>query len=324
MKPDAERSHLAARRQFLAQLPAIAAASGISLATASHAGQAPRPAPDPLPTIPLGPYRITRLVAGWNPIGGFSYLGHHMDQHMKEYFTPERTVQFILDCEREGITAHQFSLHGKTVEVLRAARQRGSKMHFIGLHSGRDQLKGVIESTRPIAMAHHGGVTDSLFSQGKSQEVHDYVKEAHDRGVLAGVSAHNPDCIRRIADEDWEVDFFMTCFYFLTRKDRPELPTLEIGYPFFAADPLVMCQVIRQVKQPCLAFKILAAGRKCASQESVRQAFRFAFEHIKPTDGVIVGMYPRFFDEIRANAQYTRQFGGPPAQQAAPAGKGHR
>jgi hypothetical protein len=70
-----------------------------------------------------------------------------------------------------------------------------------------------------------------------------------------------------------------------------------------------MTDVVRQVKQPCLGFKILAAGRKCASQPSVKEAFRFAFQHIKPTDGVVVGMYPRFFDEIQANAQYTREFG---------------
>jgi hypothetical protein len=48
----------------------------------------------------------------------------------------------------------------------------------------------------------------------------------------------------------------------------------------------------------------------CASQDQVKEAFRFAFQHIKPTDGVIVGMYPRFFDEIRANAQYARELGG--------------
>jgi hypothetical protein len=40
-----------------------------------------------------------------------------------------------------------------------------------------------------------------------------------------------------------------------------------------------------------------------------RNAFRFAFENIKPTDGVIVGMYPEFFDEITANTGYTREFG---------------
>jgi hypothetical protein len=70
-----------------------------------------------------------------------------------------------------------------------------------------------------------------------------------------------------------------------------------------------MTALVRQVKQPCLGFKILAAGRMCASQPMVQDAFRFAFQHIKPTDGVIVGMYPRFFDEIRANAQYVRELG---------------
>ena len=70
-----------------------------------------------------------------------------------------------------------------------------------------------------------------------------------------------------------------------------------------------MTRVVRQVKQPCLGFKILGAGRLCANQETVRNAFRFAFENIKPTDGVIVGMYPRFFDEVTANAQFTREFG---------------
>ncbi len=325
MNGDNRKSRLAARRQFLSGISAMAAGSGIVFhvggGAAAHAKETTadaekdsRPLPI-LPTIPLGKFPVTRLVAGSNPIGGYSYLGPHTDRHMKEYFTPERTVEFLLKCEREGINAHQFSLGDKSVEVLRAVRERGSKMHFICLHAGREQIKGTIESTRPIAMAHHGGVTDTLFSQGKSQEVHDYVKEAHDRGVLAGVSAHNPDCIRRIADEGWEVDFFMACFHFLTRKGGPALPTLEVGYPFFAADPAAMTQVMRQVKQPCLGFKILAAGRKCGSQESVRQAFRFAFENIKPTDGVIVGMYPRFHDEVRSNAEYAREFGRLPVRQ---------
>jgi len=35
-----------------------------------------------------------------------------------------------------------------------------------------------------------------------------------------------------------------------------------------------MTGVIQQVDQPCLGFKILAAGRKCANQTTVRDAFR--------------------------------------------------
>lgn len=306
-KPETTR-----RRDFLAQISA-AAVSGFALSTASQADDQRESAP--LPTIRLGKHRVSRLVAGWNPIGGYSYLGPHTDRHMKEYFTTEQTIKFLQRRASAGITVHQFSPAENTVEILHKVRERGTKMEFICLHSGRGEIRGTVENTRPIAMVHHGGATDSLFAQGKSQEVHDYVKEAHDRGVLAGVSAHNPHCIQQIADEGWEVDFFMACFYFLTRKhepakeDMPPLPTVEIGYPFYRTDPLAMTRVIRQVHQPCLGFKILAAGRLAHSEQSVREAFRFALQNIKSIDGVIVGMYPRFFDEIRANAQYVREFG---------------
>jgi hypothetical protein len=84
--------------------------------------------------------------------------------------------------------------------------------------------------------------------------------------------------------------------------------TVQIGYSFFASDPLAMTEVVRQVDQPCLGFKILAAGRMCDKSYKVEKAFKFAFEHIKSTDGVIVGMYPRFDDQIRQNAGYTRKF----------------
>ncbi len=306
------------RRNFLATVSLAAAgtaAAGAAALTEARAAEAEKAA-EPLPTIQLGPHRVTRLVAGSNPINGYSYLGRHMDQHMREYFTVEQTVEFLSACERAGINTHQFSGGDKTVPVIRQLRQRGSKLLFFGLHSGRDGIKGVVESTQPIAIVHHGGVTDKLFSDGKSREVHDYVKEAHDRGVMAGVSAHNPDCIKRIADEGWEVDFFMTCFYFLTRPHEaqpavapPPQETLQIAYQFYRDDPRAMTAVVRQVPKPCFGFKILAAGRMCQSQQGVQEAFRFAFQNIKPSDGVIVGMYPRFFDEVRANAKYTRQFG---------------
>ena len=40
-------------------------------------------------------------------------------------------------------------------------------------------------------------------------------------------------------------------------------------------------------------------------------AFRFAFENIKPADGVIVGMFPWYFDEVTANSGYAREYGKP-------------
>ncbi len=323
MNSDKHEAQGIGRRDFLSRLSLAAAGSALALGKTSQGNETPpavgdSPAP-PLPTIRLGDHNITRLIAGSNPISGYSYMGPILDQHMKEYFTPEQTTEFLWNCERAGINTHQFSSPEQMADVFRKLRDRGSKMKFICLHAGgpeQTSVKQVVQDTEPIAIVHHGGVTDRLFREGKSQQVHDFVKRVHDAGVLAGVSAHNPDCIKQVADEGWQVDLFMTCFYYITRtpeemKKMPAVVTVQIGYPFFASDPLDMIKVVRQVEQPCLGFKILAAGRRCHDKQSVMEAFKFAFEHLKPTDGVIVGMYPRYNDQIGQNAQYTRQFGAP-------------
>lgn len=311
------------RREFLSRLSLAVTGSALAIGKTSRAADTPQAPASPaplLPTIRLGDHRVTRLIAGSNPVSGYSYMGPILDRHMREYFTPAQTVEFLWSCECAGINTHQFSNPEKMAGVFRTLRQRGSKMKFICLHaggSGRASVEQVVRDTQPIAIVHHGGVTDRLFREGKSQEVRDFVKRVRDAGVLAGVSAHNPACIKRIADEGWPVDFFMTCFYYLTRSQEemdkmPPVVTLQIGYPFFACDPVAMTEVIRQVDQPCLGFKILAAGRKCHNGQAVKEAFKFAFEHVKPTDAAIVGMYPRYHDQIQENAQYTREFAKPP------------
>jgi hypothetical protein len=71
-----------------------------------------------------------------------------------------------------------------------------------------------------------------------------------------------------------------------------------------------MFAVMRQTGKPCLAFKILAAGRLCDRQEWVEAAFAATFRQIKPNDAVIVGMYPEYEDQVALNAAYVRRFGG--------------
>ncbi len=301
---------LVPRRDFLAGAGAI---SGLALAGLARAAE---PAPTPLPAIQLGPHRISRLIAGWNPIGGHSHSTLDMARAMREYFTVEKVVEFLQRCEQNGITAWQFDHTDKAVEALRILRQQGSGLKVICLHAERAfdaPIAKVIADTAPIAIVHHGGVTDSKFRAGKHQEVHDFVKKVKDRGLLAGVSTHCPDHAKRVADEDWENDFFMCCFYYVNRPEEEQrrlLGRVTVGEPFFDTDPVEMTQVMRQIRKPCLGFKILAAGRACWTPQSTEQAFKFAFTHIKPTDGVIVGMFPRYSDQVRENAEYTRRHGG--------------
>jgi len=304
------------RREFLRRLSLGAAGTALAggrMCQGKETSAAGSDSAGPLPTIRLGEHQVSRLVVGANPIGGYSYLGDAMDREMREYFTRERVLELLSNCERAGINTHQFHDPGLMTGVIRTLRERGSKLKFICLHSGGG-IEEVVRDTQPIAIVHHGGSTDSLFRQGKSQQVHDFVKRVRDAGVLAGVSAHNPDCVKRIADEGWPVDFFMTCFHNLTRSSEeaakmPPADAMPKGHGFFASDPMAMTEVARQVKEPCLGFKILAGGRKCDNEQAVQAAFKFAFERLKPIDGVIVGMYPRYRDQVSENAALVRQFG---------------
>ena len=68
-----------------------------------------------------------------------------------------------------------------------------------------------------------------------------------------------------------------------------------------------MYEAIRNTKKPCLVFKILGATRRCETVESVKAAFAEAFTHIKPTDAIVVGMFPNSRDQIAENAGFVRE-----------------
>ena len=79
-------------------------------------------APRDFALFPLSPWGNTPSPAWW-PAGIRSAAtptsGHHMDRHMKEYFTAERTVEFLLDCEQQGSTPTSSPVGEDTTEVLR-------------------------------------------------------------------------------------------------------------------------------------------------------------------------------------------------------------
>jgi hypothetical protein len=301
-------SHRQIRRRAL--LTAAAGASVLGAAPEAIGSGANRR----LPEIRLGEKRVTRLVAGANPINGYGHSTRRMDELMLDYFTVERTTKFLLDCEKHGINTWQTSYHPKVRDAVRAAREQGCRLQLIFLTSGRqDDVLPEILALRPIAVVHHGGVTDNLFHTGKPELIHDFVKKIHDLGLLSGVSTHNPDHLARVEDSGWENDFYMTCMYNVTRtreQIQKMLGDQVLGELFLAGDPERMAARIREVKKPCLAFKILAAGRLCGNAASVDRAFASAYRQIKPSDAAIVGLFPIVHDEIAEDAALARKHAG--------------
>lgn len=264
-----------------------------------------------LPTVAIGKYKVTRLVAGYNPIGGHSHAVPVLSKIMRDWFTPERTLDYALACERNGINTWQISVDKKVFGALRAAKDRGSKLQHLCLM--RDEEPDVwkeIVDLKPIAVVHHGGVTDRFFYRGEQEKVRDFVKKAHDFGLMAGVSSHVPEHIARVEDSAFGNDLFMTCLYNVVRepaKLKEGFGDVPVDELFLSGDPAKMLAVVNQVKRPCLAFKVFAAGRLCNNEASMERAMRFAYERLKPGDGLIVGMFPMLSDEMAINAGRVRR-----------------
>lgn len=282
--------------------------------------------PDALPTITVGSYRVTRLVAGSNPLWGGSHFNRILSGLMRQYFTDERIVQFLLECQRAGINTWQTSFGDRPQKILRLSREAGATLQWICLAgswewdpaamSAADLHARMMKSVRdaaiekPIGFAYHGEVTDRLWRTGKIEQIRSFLDAVRDLGFPAGVSTHNPDVIAACEAKNWPVDFYMGCFYRESRSSeefQKEIGVIPVGETYLASDPPKMCKVIQQTRKPCLGFKILAAGRRCESDQQVRQAFEYAFQNIKPTDGLIVGMFPQLSNHIEENLRYTRE-----------------
>jgi hypothetical protein len=285
------------RRQFI-QISTGLAAAAVPLAAA------------PFPSVQLGKYSISRLILGSNPFYGYSHSSRALDQHMREWGTPDNVCNALEEAERNGINTFQTNGDDRAAADVREHRERGGKLQVIALI--RERPEAAVKNIRPIAVTHHGELTDSLFRQQKMEEVREFTRRARQTGVLVGISTHKPEVIDYIEEHGWDVDFYMGCVYNRTRTPDEirhllgQLP-LPVGELYLEKDPERMFAAMRHTAKTCLAFKILAAGRAAGSPQSLDTAFRAAYEGIKPGDCVIVGAYPRFKNEIQENAECARR-----------------
>jgi hypothetical protein len=268
-----------------------------------------------LPTVKLGPHTVTRLILGGNPIYGYSHFNKHFSRHMTDWHTPEHVQELLKRAEQAGINTWQNSYAERTLQDLDRYRDAGGKMNWLLLSrpdwDEKPQLIDEVAKKKPIGIAPHGGLAEKLHRQGKLTVLTDLLKRIRDAGVLVGLSAHNPDLLALANDKGWDVDYFMCCLYYLTRPKEEfkkllgdDLPLGEIYLP---SDPKRMFKIIQATKKPCLAYKVLAAGRRVGTPAEVRAAFTTAVENIKPTDAMIVGMYQQFGDQIGDNTALVRE-----------------
>jgi hypothetical protein len=299
--------------------------AAVSAASRSAAAQQPaqqqdpglfRP-PDPLPPIAtaaalqvpkvkFGNAEISRVVVGCNPFYGWSHFNATLDTVMKEWYTPDRVCEVLHQCNRYGIDTFNYLHIARAYTDFEQFRAEGGHMHLIVQGVGDPQF--VIDALQPLAIYHHGEMTDRAFQAGKLDSVREYCKKLRQAGVMVGVGSHKPEVIARVQEEGWDVDFFAGCVYNRTRTPEEWSKVLNGNVPvspgdvYLETDPPRMYAVLRQTSKPCFAFKILAAGR-IETPQALDRAFQAAFAAIKPADCVFVGMFPRIKDQVRENAE---------------------
>lgn len=267
-----------------------------------------------LPTIRIGEKDVTRLICGGNPLSGISHLNAELDWEMTRYYTMPNLQKALDECWKNGINTVQSRGDRHQMRMVLEHREQGGKLQWIAQTASEfaDIRSNILQIKRygPVAIYHHGTHVDNMYHLGKIDEIHDIVKFIKDQGLPAGIASHIPEVIRYAEDKGWETDFYMCCFYNLARgyKSAPATDQDAYAKDTYPDDhPAKMAAVITQVKKPCLAYKILAATRKCGSDEEVERTFKFAFDNIKSTDAVVVGIFQKHKNQIAQDASIVRK-----------------
>lgn len=304
--------HRISRREF----------AGASLAGLGAAARACGAAPDQeaaplLPTVRWGRHEITRLLIGHNPIKGVSHQSATLNQEMREYFTdPARGTALLRRCQTLGINACQVGFRPNETfieDMLRSHYAQGGRLRWIATfyslpedrEAGKQELARLLKmDPPPIGVQQVGNTSDWLVKQGKLDLALDNLKRFRDAGLLVGLGSHNHEVIDHAESKGWDLDFYQCCFYRSVFGLDPSKAGREI-YEDEARE--AMTRTIRQVSKPCLAFKVLAAGRHCGSRQTIEAALRFAFQNIKATDVVLLGMWQKHQDQAGQNVALVRR-----------------
>ncbi len=286
--------------------------AGVLATAAAPAAEASGP---PLPTIKLGPHAVTRLILGGTPVYGYSHFNKLFSQHMTDWHTPERVMGLLKRCEQAGLNTFQNSYAERTLADVDRYRAAGGTMHWLCLGKPDwdkypDRVADAAKH-KPIGIAPHGALADRLHRAGNLTPLTDLLKRIRDTGVLVGLSCHNPALVDVAESKGWDVDYYMTALYCLTRP-RAELEKqfgkdVPLGEVYLPSDPPRMFAAIKAATKPCLVYKVLAAGRRVGSPAEVKGCIRTALENVKPTDALILGMYQQFGDQVGENAATVRE-----------------
>lgn len=240
---------------------------------------------DAFPTIEFCGLRVTRLIIGANPFGGFSHQNRERDREMRGFHTEAEIVETWRQAEAGGLNTMITNNESPNVmAALRRYRENGGQMQWIAQvanHREADMFKALDEVAEVgcAALYFHGGLTDKLFRERDADTLRAWCEHARGLGIPIGTAGHIPDNHRWVRALEL-TDFHAVCCFNCGSVHAGE------GERFLLADMFAAYRVIQELDRPCIVYKIMGAGRI-----DPPMAFEHAFATIKSNDVVNVGMH---------------------------------
>ncbi len=268
-----------------AQMPSAPAApplSGVSL-------------PPPKETLPLGQIGnavFSRLMLGGNLIGGYAHSRDltYVAELMKRYNTDAKILETLELAETHGINVIN-SWVKDGIAQLQAHWKRGGKMKWIAqarvnADGGLDQFRQAAD-LGAVAIHITGDGADALVRQGDLDTLAKILELVRRQKCQAGIGAHGLGTIVASEKAKLNPDFYVKTYHshdYFTAAKPDETDDLGRYDNSWCKDPEEVAEVMFNVRQPWIAFKVLAAGAI-----PPRRGFQFAFEG--GADFILVGMF---------------------------------
>ena len=242
-------------------------------------------------------FELSRLIAGGNLIGGWAHARDliYVSKLVKTYHTDEKVIQTLALAEKCGINAIITNPQLGRVFQKYKHEFRG-KMKFISdCGIGLDFQKG-IEMSLAVdsdALYCQGEITDRWTDEkwedraGRTVEqrmelISSGLEAIRSHGKPAGIGAHRIEAIKKCVDYGIKPDFWVkTCHSHNYWSAQPDSPWKDNMFDY---DPEETIRFMGTLKEPWIAFKVLAAG-------AINPDVGLKYAYSNGADFVCLGMY---------------------------------
>ncbi len=237
-----------------------------------------------VPHTQIGGVEFSRLILGGNLIGGWAHARDliYVSSLVKKYHSMEKICETFQLAERCGINVFLTNNALSTIMLSYWKRNLG-KIKFISDCGSGDLFEAIQVSIDHGAASCYvqGERADRLVEEGNFNTIAKALDMIRQNGLPAGIGGHYLKTIQGCVEQGLEPDYWMKTFHHLNYWSA-KAPTERDNV--YCRKPEETSAFMKNLKQPFIAFKTLAAGAILPED-----GFRWALEN--GADLLCVGMY---------------------------------